>query len=464
MFWLLYNVLLTLGSPVIILLLLTKKRCQRGIFARLGNVPAELQNLPGPVVWVHAASLGEVTAIIPLIKAMKTEDPQQEFVISTVTETGREMVLNRLPGIATHCYAPLDFWWAVTPYVRVINPRLFLLVESEIWPNLLTSLHHHQVPVCLVNGRISSRSYSRYRLVKKFMNRVWASLDMALMQTTQDADRIRELGTNGKVVHVTGNMKFDQSFEYSDKGDWPTTLRKILGISKSEEVIVAGSTHPQEEEYLLQAYQTLCATQKHVVLILAPRHIERVSEVEKVIERYGFPCVRRSQISETKPVTVLESPRVILLDSRGELPYVYSLGIVGFVGGTLVPVGGHNLLEPAQWSRPVMFGPYVDHCRDMAHQLLEAGGALQAHQRDALGGHLMHLLENPQEAERMGRQAFSVIQQNRGVVETNLKMIRQLTKRSGPSAQASQHPGLSAPADFPEVMGNRHESSATMSS
>lgn len=464
MFWLIYNTLLMLGFPVIIGLLLTKKRCQRGLLARLGKVPMALQDLRGPVVWVHAASLGEVTAVVPLLKAMKEEDPHQELVVSTVTETGREMVLTRLKGIATHCYAPVDVWWAVSRYVQVLNPRLFLLVESEVWPNLLTSLHQHQIPVCLVNGRISSRSFSRYRLVKSFMKRIWSSFDMALMQTAQDAERIKELGVHSNVVHVTGNMKFDQSFEHSKLIDAAKTIRTSLGISDTERVIVAGSTHPQEEEYLLDAYHALCDSQKNVVLVMAPRHIERAPELEGVISRFGLLCVRRSQMNEKKTETTEpQSPRVILLDSRGELPYVYSLGFVGFVGGTLVPVGGHNVLEPAQWARPVIFGSYIDHCRESAHQLLQAGGAIHIHQPKELVGHFLHLLEHPTAADQMGKQALSVIQANRGVVEKNLRMIRQLSMSSGSTVSGSRHSGFDSTVPHPDSMGNRYEYTRTIS-
>jgi 3-deoxy-D-manno-octulosonic-acid transferase len=203
-----------------------------------------------------------------------------------------------------------------------------------------------------------------------------------------------------------------------------------LGISATELVIVAGSTHPNEEEQLLDAYQSLRHSHMNVVLVMAPRHIERAPKLETVIARYGLSCVRRSQMSHKTISSVQHHPpRVIVLDSRGELPYVYGLGFVGFVGGTLVPVGGHNLLEPAQWGRPVIFGPYIDHCRDIAHQLLQAGGAVQVHQPKDLVTHLLYLLEHPAEAEQMGRQALSVVQQNRGVVKENLRLIGQLPIR-----------------------------------
>ncbi len=428
MFWLIYNVLLLLGFPVIVGLLLTRKRCQRGLRGRLGHIPNELKHLSRPVVWAHAASLGEVTAVVPLLKAMKKEDPQQVIVVSTVTETGREMVQNQLKGVAIHCYAPLDFWWAVHRYVQVLNPRLFLLVESEIWPNLLTSLAQKQVPVCLVNGRISTRSYSRYRMVKRSMKRIWSFLDMALMQTPQDAERIIQLGANENVVHVTGNMKFDQAVDPHEKFGSTLSIRTTLGVRDAEFVIVAGSTHPQEEEQLLQAYQSLSQSKKNLVLVLAPRHIERASELEAVISRFGLSCVRRSQMNDENVIWTEEhSPRVILLDSRGELPNVYRVGFVGFVGGTLVPIGGHNLLEPAQWGRPVIFGPHVDHCHDSARRLLQAGGAIQIHEPKDLGAQLLYLLENSFEAEQMGERAFAVVEQNRGVVNRNLQMIRQLS-------------------------------------
>ena len=439
MFWFIYNALLVLGSPIIIGLLLTRKRCQRGLRGRLGQVPSVLHDLSGPVVWVHAVSLGEVTVIVPLLRAMKEEDPQQSIVVSTVTETGREMVLTQLKGIATHCYAPLDFWWAVNRYVRVLNPRLFLLVESEIWPNLLTSLAQHQVPVCLVNGRISSRSFSRYRFVKRLMQRIWSCLDLALMQTAQDAERIKELGAHPNVVHVKGNMKFDQAFDPQKTHDSIQNIRTTLEIGDVEVVIVAGSTHPLEEEQLLQAYQSLTESRKNLVLVLAPRHIERAAELEGIIAKFGLPCVRRSKMNGSNVASIRQdSPRVILLDSRGELPYVYRVGFIGFVGGTLVSIGGHNLLEPAQWGRPVMFGPYVDHCREIARQLLEAGGAVQIHEPKDLVPRLLHVLGNPAEAEQMGQKALSVVEQNRGVVKENLEMIRQLL------VQQSLTPGLAS--------------------
>ncbi len=430
MYYLMYNVMLVLVSPVIIGLLLTKKRCQRGLWSRLGSIPVELQNLRKPVIWIHAVSLGEVATIVPLLHAMKERYPQWPLVVSTVTETGREVVIKQLEGVAWHCYAPVDFWWTVDRYVRVLQPHLFILVESEFWPNLLKSLQRHQVPICLVNGRISSRSFSRYIWVKGMMKHVLSCIDLSLMQSVHDAKRIGQLGAIPDTVHVTGNMKFDQGLDQRKPTDDHISLSATLKLDAAEVLIVAGSTHPQEEECLLESYREVIARHPQVVLLMAPRHIERATKLEQVIRHYGFTCIRRSQSTQDFGAHAQQNgPRVILLDTRGELPFIYRKGFVTFVGGTLVPVGGHNLLEPAQWGRPVMFGPYVDHCRDIAGLLLEAGGGIQIQNQGDLVSHLTRLITHPSEAEDMGRRAFKVVQTHRGVIARNLQWIDRLLEK-----------------------------------
>lgn len=424
MWYVMYNLALFLALPVIVVLLLTKKRCQRGVWSRLGFIPEHLQTIRHPVIWIHAASLGEVSAIVHMLRQMKERYPQYSLLVSTVTETGREQVMRQLDGVATHCYAPIDLWWAIERYVRAVQPQLFILVESEFWPNLLRSLQQHHVPICLVNGRVSSRSFSQYAWVKGFMAQVFSCLDLALMQSDKDAERMRALGANSQSVYVTGNMKFDQTLETVDSHLTHEGLHQAFGLLSEEMVLVAGSTHSQEEECLLSAYCDLLESHPNVVLIIAPRHVERTSALETAIQGYELTCLRRSQMSCTFPKN--NGPRVILLDTRGELPFVYRLGYLGFVGGTLVPVGGHNLLEPAQWTKPVIFGPYIDHCRDVARLLLQEGGAIQVHNQHDLLSHLLHLLDHPLEAEQMGQRAFAVVQRYRGVTERNLQWIDQL--------------------------------------
>jgi 3-deoxy-D-manno-octulosonic-acid transferase len=443
MYYVMYNVMLILAFPVILALLLTKKRSQRGLLCRFGFLPPELRRLGKPVVWIHAASLGEAAAIVPLLHALKERCPQWMLVVTTVTATGREVVMNQLRGVAVHGYAPVDYRWVVGRYIRILQPQLFILVESEYWPNLLNGLHRHQVPICLVNGRISSRSFGRYLWIQGMMSRVLKNITLALMQSARDAERIRRLGANPEAIHVTGNMKFDQDLpQHPPHGDHPS-FRTLLQFDPEAILIVAGSTHPHEEECLLEALQQIVTRHPRVVLVMAPRHIERAGSLEHIIGRYGFRCVRRSRLeSQAFKSASSQSRRVIVLDTRGELFFLYREAFITFVGGTLVPVGGHNLLEPAQWGRPVLFGPYVDHCQEIAQMLLEGGGGIQIQNQDDLVSRMSWLLANPSEAEASGKKALHVVQAHRGVTFRNLQWINRLlkTKESSPSSLSVTEP------------------------
>jgi len=245
-----------------------------------------------------------------------------------------------------------------------------------------------------------------------------------------DAERIGQLGVKPNAIYVTGNMKFDQGLEQLPSIKAHASLRSIFTSNSAELLIVAGSTHPQEEEALLEAYRKVIAQHPQAVLVIAPRHIERAAKLEQVIRQYGFPCVRRSRLGQAVGDQISHNgPRVIVLDTRGELPFVYREGCATFVGGTLVPVGGHNLLEPAQWGRPVVFGPHVDHCRDIAGLLLETGGGIQIQNQDDLASQLIRLITHPSEAEDMGRRALEMVQTHRGVIARNLQWIDQLLEK-----------------------------------
>lgn len=259
------------------------------------------------------------------------------------------------------------------------------------------------------------------------MKQVLSCLDLALMQSEHDAERIGRLGAEPTAVHVTGNMKFDQGLEQGQSADAHVSFRSLFGCQAAEVLIVAGSTHPQEEECLLDAYRIVIAQHPQAVLVMAPRHIERAATLEKVIQQCGFACVRRSRLAQNVGEQDFQKgPRVIVLDTRGELAFVYREAWVTFVGGTLVPVGGHNLLEPAQWGRPVLFGPHIDHCRDIAGRLLGAGGGLQIQNQADLASQLVRLIADPSAAEKMGQRALEMVLAHRGVVTRNLQWIDRL--------------------------------------
>lgn len=439
MWYLLYNLLLLAASPVIMVRLLGKKRCRRGLPERLGlsglfglNAGDRHSKSDAPVIWLHAVSLGEVVAAVPLVRELRARHPGFRIVVSTVTETGREAVERRLGGVAEHCYAPLDFPWAVSQAVRRLKPSVFLFVEAELWPNLLRVLAQRGVPAILVNGRLSSRSFLRYRVIKPFMRQVLGKVTRCLMQSDRDVERIVALGAKPDLVVRAGNIKFDQPLPSCD-GEINSLTREVLKLDEEEELVIAGSTHPGEEQELLIGYAILHRQYPSLVLLLAPRHIERAEEVERVVREFGFVPVRRSVLSHAhgKESGKGLGPRVLILDTRGELLGVYRHALVAYVGGTLVPVGGHNLLEPALWGRPVLFGPNTDHCAEVANCLIQAGGGRRVQDGKELAQAIGELLRDRVELTRMGRAAKAFVFGNRGAVVRCLEHIERLLYVSG---------------------------------
>ncbi|MBI3808557.1 MAG: 3-deoxy-D-manno-octulosonic acid transferase [Nitrospirae bacterium] len=440
MWRLFYNIVLVAVSPLIVAVLLAKPRCRPGLLQRLGieegsfgfleqKKPNKLNQPNKPVIWIHAVSLGEVVAVTPLVNELHRRHPAYRLVVSTVTETGREAVEQRLAGVAEHCYAPLDFPWVVSRFIERLQPCLYLFVETELWPNLLWHLRRCGVPTALVNGRLSTRSFARQQWapVRSFYRTMLQTLSLCLMQSDRDVDRIVALGAEASRVRRTGNIKFDQPIPVVVESG---TTRAHLGLQDTDLLFVAGSTHPGEEEILVECYRALVARCPSAVLLLAPRHIERAESVEAMIRARGFAVQRRSTIQAG--VLWSTGPRVVVLDSRGELAAIYREAVVAFVGGTLVPIGGHNLLEPAQWAKAVLFGPYTDHCAEIADLLIQAGGGRRVLQAEELTQQIMALFSDSEERERMGRSARQVVEQNQGALQRTMEAIdRLLTPKQG---------------------------------
>ncbi|MCS6898023.1 MAG: 3-deoxy-D-manno-octulosonic acid transferase [Nitrospira sp.] len=419
MWRILYNVGLLLAAPVVVGLLLGKPRCRRGFLQRMGWQvhPSDKEPPDRPAIWVHAVSLGEAVAAAPLVKALRERHPEFRYVVTTVTETGREAVEQRLAGVAEHRYAPLDFSWAVSAMVNRLRPSLYLFVETELWPNILWTLRDRRVPTILVNGRLSSRSFNRQNrgAVRSFYRSVIRSITLCLMQSDRDRQRIIALGADPACVHTTGNIKFDQPVPAEDGQETP---QRCFGLDGSEMLILAGSTHAGEEEMLVAAYRLIAETHPSAVLMLAPRHIERVERVETMVRDAGFAVRRKSRIEQGE-----RGPRVIILDTRGELARAYREATVAFVGGTLVPIGGHNLLEPAVWGRPVLFGPHTDHCAEVAALLEEAGGGKRVKGTEDLVRLCDEWLRDPRARERAGQAARCVVLDNQGALKRSLDLI-----------------------------------------
>lgn len=443
-----YNVLLLLASPAILLILLAKRRCRRGLPFRLGirlpALPAADAPPAGSVIWVHAVSLGEVVAVTPLVKSLHARYPGRPLVVSTVTETGREAVEQRLAGMAAHCYAPLDYPWAVARLIDHLQPGLYLFVETELWPNLLTGLAARGVPTVMLNGRISTRSFARQQwpVVRSIYRFILRRLSLCLMQSDRDAQRIISLGAEPQKVLRTGNIKFDQP-PVSLERDRLAPVTGWISRQSHPSVLVAGSTHPGEEALLISACEEI-RKERPLALILAPRHIERTGEVERMLMQRGIPSLRRSGLSaETADPAGGTEPWVLLLDTRGELGAVYHFAAITFVGGTLAPVGGHNLLEPAAWGKPVLFGPHTDHCEEIAQVLESAGGGIRVQTVDQMIGVCRRLLNDPVELDHVGQQARSALHENQGALERSLDAMAGFLERS--PSRSERTPPLTCP-------------------
>ena len=414
-----YNIALALGSPVILGMLLAKKRCRRGLTQRLGWLPTRLAEdcRDGQTLWIHAVSMGEVNAVVPLVQELKTRDPRLRVVVSTVTETGKETVTRRLEGLAQHIYFPLDYPLVVRKVLGVIRPRLILIVETELWPNFLRAAAARRIQCVLVNGRLSTDSFKGYLRLRPFFSRIVKSLSLCLMQSDRDVHRIVALGADPTRVIRTGNLKFDQK-------PFGLSVHPIqLGLQPHEELFVAGSTHPIEEEAVLDCYRRVLNMAPSLVLVVAPRHVERVEALEAMARARGFAVLRRTAVDRHP---ALRGPRVVLLDTCGELAAIYSQAAVVFVGGSLVPIGGHSPLEPASCGKAVIFGPHMDHFAEVADMLVSQGGGIQIHDAEEMAVALEGLLKDRARLQRMGRAAEQIVRANQGTVAKNADLIVEL--------------------------------------
>jgi 3-deoxy-D-manno-octulosonic-acid transferase len=362
--------------------------------------------------------VGEVAAASILARLWTTHRPTLSLLVSTVTGTGREVAKRSIPQAAGVVYFPLDLPMTVHGALAAVRPRLVLLTETEIWPNFLRACAASKIPVVMINGRISCRSFRRYRVVHRFFGRVLQDIDLFCMQSSADAERILALGAPPDRIRVVGNLKFDVA-PRSDACSLAEQWRQTLQIGPGQPVVVAGSTHAGEEEALLRAFIRLRQEFPELLLILAPRHPDRLPGVEDLVAGNGLTAVRRSELAGA-PSGV---PQIVLLDTIGELAGLYAIGSVTFVGGSLIPKGGHNLLEPALYGRPVLFGPHMENFAEASGLFLERGAALQVKDAGDLAEQLAGLLRDPAKRDRMGRAAMEALAAHRGACERTVALL-----------------------------------------
>lgn len=446
--YLAYSLLLTFGLIVLIPRLLSQALAHgkyvSSIRQRLGSLPA-LTESSLPTIWLHCVSVGETQAARPLVTQLKRKFPNHRLIVSTITLTGQKLARDVFKDEAQQVvYFPFDWYWCVSRALAAVKPDVVLIMETELWPNFLRCCRRRGIPVALVNGRISKQSFRGYRLIRFFVSPVIANLSLAVMQSKADAARLRFLGMPQNKLFVTGNLKFDAS--PSATSDAVTEeIRARFHLQPDIPLILAASTHSGEERIIVQSFRKLKENSTGAIrLMIAPRHPERFAEVASLLDSLGVAWARRSQTPNENDATA----EVILLDTIGELPAIYSLATIVFVGGSMVEKGGHNVLEPAAAGSAVITGAHTDNFEAVVDLLDQNGAIVKLPRLDEdelvirLHEEFRQLLEFPNRRQEMGHNAQKMVTDNRGAAERTLALITPLLQTS-PSQMKSEHSGNS---------------------
>jgi 3-deoxy-D-manno-octulosonic-acid transferase len=396
---------------------------RKGFAERLGRLPSRLQ-LPGeqePVFWVHAVSVGEVLAVAGLVEELQRRLPQHRIYISTTTDTGQALARKRF-GEANVFYFPMDFAFAIRPYLRALRPQMVVIAETEFWPNFIRLAHASGARIAVVNARISDRSWPSYRRFRGLLRRLLANVDLFLAQTPEDVRRLQDIGAHPERVKVAGNLKFD--IPAPAVPAIVESLRKAIADAGAGPVVVCGSTVEGEEPLLLRAFENLLVPHPKSVMILAPRHPERFAAVAALLEQMSIRFRRRSEW-DGEPLT----GGVLLLDTMGELAALYALADVAFVGGSLVPRGGHNIIEPAQHGVAIVVGNHTENFRDIV-SLFESRDAVRIVGPAELPLVLLELLADDAERGALGRRAAETLRLQVGATARTADELLALLARS----------------------------------
>ena len=416
---------LLLALPFLLPYIVLSAKRRRVILQRLGLVRPSIRFRPGPPagkpIWVHALSVGEVIAGVPLVRALATRYVRRPIVFSASTIGGYEMARQKLGDtVAAVFFFPYDLPLAVKRMAAWITPGVVIIVETDIWPNFLSEMQRRAVPVILANAKLSNRSFTGYRRVAAFSKSLFAMLTKICCQTHEDAARFRHLGVTEDRIEITGNIKFDQDEDPPETKEI-ASLHAALNSEPLRPVWVAGSTHEGEEEFICQAFAMVKKEYPDLLLIVAPRDPSRAGAVCRLFDTAGFGTVAMSALSGSNPMQRID---VVVIDVLGILKTLYALADVALVGGSLLQIrgiGGHNPLEPAAFGKPVQFGPNMKNFKEIERLLLEAEGAVQVTDARSIANSLRELLMNHELANRMGRNAHAVFKANKGAVKNTLK-------------------------------------------
>lgn len=424
--FILYDLIFILFALFYLPVFLFRKKLHPGFVKRFGVLPKD-QRFTKPF-WIHAVSVGEAASIRHLVEELRADFPGRKFVFSTVTPTGNTIVSSIAGKGDFVTYLPLDHSYIVRKTFQRIDPAALIIVETELWPNLIYWASRKGIPVIVVNGRISDASFRRYRLVRFLLKPLLNKITVFCVQSERDASKLSALGLDAKKIRVTGNMKFDIKVKDYDglKKDY-IDYRKSAGIGSGDKLWVAASTHQGEEPLVMQAYIEARKKLPRLRLLVAPRHPERATEVEGVIAQAGLKPVRISAIASAKGG--LHDPagsEVFILDTVGKLMYFYAIADIVFVGGSLVKKGGHNILEPASLGKPVLFGPAMFNFRDIAALFLQGNAAVQVEDGKGLEEGVAALLADFHRASALGAAARKIIEDNKGATKRNEQVIHSI--------------------------------------
>jgi 3-deoxy-D-manno-octulosonic-acid transferase len=425
----LYLFALLLLWPAIGGMLLLQPKKRAGLGAKLGFIRRRASDRPA--IWVHAVSVGETLAAKSIVNALARRHPDHEVVVSVTTRTGMEVARKTYPDRRVFYY-PFDFAFSVSAALRRIRPNLVLLVEQEVWPVFVAACERRGIPVAVVNGRITERAFRGYRRWRFLMGPAFRRVRLFAMQTEEYAARIRGLGVPSDRIHVTGSVKYDTVKTDVDEAALGQ-YRRLFGFRDGDRVLLAGSTHAGEDELALATFEALRARFPDLRLVLVPRHPERFESVAALLKGLGRPFVRRSALRDAtvNGADKRLASEVVLVDTMGELAALNGLADLVFVGGSLVPFGGHNLMDPAGLGKPVLFGPHVWNFREAADALLAAGGGVQVDDGPALTRAVEWLLADPAAAADLGRRARQIVLDRRGATDRTLTLVAPLlTARS----------------------------------
>jgi 3-deoxy-D-manno-octulosonic-acid transferase len=414
-------------SPLFVYKMWKRGKYRENFFQRFGwysrPVRQRLAAAPRPRCWVQAVSVGEVNVALQLLRELQRQMPGLCVVLTTTTSTGYALARQRLPAATELLYFPQDFPWCVRRAFDLIGPDFVVLIESEVWPNHVWTAAARNVPVCLVNARLSPRSAKRHRKTRWLFRRVFSRLALVAAQSVEDAAQLRELGVPPERLQVSGNIKFDASLPASEDAPLDTVaLLKQAGVGPTQPVLVAGSTHPGEEEILFDVFRSLRREFPRLFLVLVPRHAERSREIEELASRKQITYALRSELKSSLPSRV-GGYDCLLVDTTGELKCFYNAATVIFVGKSLAGVGGQNIVEAAASGRPVVFGPNMQNFQAIARQFVEAGGCVQVATAGELQEALAALLRDPRRREKVAAAAAAVIQANVGATARTVGLI-----------------------------------------